>query len=244
MADASRRSPVWPLLTGIGVLAGARVALGWPRRRPPRFPARTIAVSGRGEIHIAPDEVYLSLGVRVTAPTAQAASREAANTMTAIIAALQARGVPASAIQTTQFSLTPEMQSSPEGRLRRTGHTVSNVAQARVTALDTVGLVIDDALNAGGDAVTVNHILFASSGLAAAQNRARTLALEDARTQADLIARAMGVTLGEVQTIRTAETGGGPPTMMRARMASLAATPIEVGELAVTAAVEVVFAIK
>lgn len=209
---------------------------------------RTLTIIGVGMVRVAPDVARLQLGVRLNAPTAVAASQQAAQAMTAIIDAVRAQGIAESDIQTGHFSISPEYFHSGDGPPKRTGHAASNMAQVTIRALDTVGVVIDAVLAAGGEHMQIDGLNFMLSEPATAQTQARVLALADARTQAGQIAHEMDVTLGKPLRIRSGNQPG-RPHFQQARMASIAfmATqehPIEAGEMEITDQVEVVFAIR
>src|SRR3954449_13019354 len=68
---------------------------------------RTITVQGSGIVLTVPDEAQFSFGVSVTGSTAKAALTANARRMNTLIAALKRAGIPSSAIQTAELSLTP-----------------------------------------------------------------------------------------------------------------------------------------
>lgn len=211
---------------------------------------RTMTVVGSGTMRVAPDVARLQLGVQLTAPTAVAASQQASQAMTAIIAALQAQQLAENDIQTGHFAITQEFFHSGDAPPRRTGYTASNMAQVTIRALDTVGVVIDAVLGAGGEQVQINGLSFFLSDPTATQAlaQARTLALADARMQAAQIAHEMGVTLGKPRQIRTGKPASRPnfqpPGMSFLTAMPSTIHPIEAGQMEITDQVEVVFAIN
>src|SRR5437660_291602 len=68
-------------------------------------PAHTIAVSGHGDVSVAPDMALITLGVQTRAEDAATASSNNASRMNAVIAAVEAQGVAADHIQTTNLSI-------------------------------------------------------------------------------------------------------------------------------------------
>lgn len=209
---------------------------------------RTLTIVGVGMVRVAPDVARLQLGVRLNAPTAFAVSQQAAQAMGAIIDALRAQGIAESDIQTGHFAIAPEYFHGGEGPPQRTSHAASNMAQVTIRALDTVGVVIDAVLAAGGEHVQIDSLNFLLSEPAPTQVQARALALADARTQAGQIAHEMDVTLGKPLRIRSGNQPG-RPRFQQARMAAAASSagqmhPIEAGEMEITDQVEVVFAIR
>ena len=222
---------------------GVALARRLPRRRRKWQPQRSIQVVGRGTAAIAPDVAVVQLGVRVVAPTAQEATSRAAEALTAMLAVLRQGGVADRDIQTGYVNISPEYQHGPEGQ-RRTGNSATNTVQVRVRSLEKTGALLDAIVAAGGDAVIVNGVQLEASDPQAARAEAQRLALLDARAQAEQMARVMGVWVGEVLRIGQGDDAR-PGPLRGARMAMMAApvTPIEAGELQVTANVKVIFAI-
>lgn len=65
-------------------------------------------------------------------------------------------------VQTTSFNIWPEYQYQEDGIRTNDriliGYGVSNTASIKVRDLDKVGAIIDDVVNAGGDATRINGI--------------------------------------------------------------------------------------
>ena len=95
---------------------------------------------------------------------------------------------------------------------------------------------------AAGDAIRINGLSFGIGDTAKAQGRARELAVGDARTQAEQLAKAAGVKLGALRTIRTsAEPVVGPQQFNTEAAVAKASVPIEAGSLEVSASVQLVY---
>ena len=126
-----------------------------------------IWVTGEGTIALEPDLALLNLGVEATAGTVAEARGEAASAMDAIVAALKAQGVEDRDIQTRFFNISPryEYQEVLEEGFRRgkqvlVGYVVNNSASVKIRDLDSVGRVIDEVADAGGDVTRINGISF------------------------------------------------------------------------------------
>lgn len=212
-------------------------------------PTRTIAVTGHGKVSVTPDEAHIQIGVQAMATTAREASASANQAMNEVLTALKSSGVAEQAIQTGYFSIRPEFEHN-DGRQRRIGHAAANTVNVTITALDTLGAILDAVVDAGGDNILINNVAFAASEPVARQahTNARQAALIDARKQAELIAQTMGITLGAVLTITTSNSTGIQPMQRGAQRMYAGAfnsgpAPIQVGEMDVTDSVQVVFAI-
>mgnify|MGYP000965605850 CR=1 FL=1 len=98
---------------------------------------------------------------------------------------------------------------------------------------------IDAAMAAG--ATAVNGLQFGSSQIGKARYDALALAVVDAKTRAEAMARALGLKLGRVVWLSDSSSYSPPMPMMRTMaapmMESAAPTPIEAGQLDVSASV-------
>jgi uncharacterized protein len=206
---------------------------------------RRITVTGEGSVEAVPDLATVTAGVETQAPTASEALTANSVAMTAVFGVLEAAGIAREDVQTSQISLNPvwnHRPSAPDAPPQVTGYSASNLVTVRVRDIARLGAVLDAMGQAGAN--RIQGIGFAMSEPREQQDRARTLAVEDARAKAELLARTAGVTLGEVVSI--AEAGRmGPPIMMRAAAEDMAmAAPIAEGQVTLEARVDMVFAIE
>ena len=117
----------------------------------------------------------------------------------AVIDALVAAGVDAKDIQTTNFSIYPQERYSPTGELLGKYFAVDNTVYVKVRDLESLGGLLDAAVQAGAN--TVYGISFDIENKDAAMEQGRKEAIENARKQAEQLAAAAGVTLGPVYSI-------------------------------------------
>ena len=200
--------------------------------------AATIQVTGSGMATVAPDLAVVTLGVTVQAPTAGEAMSQNATRQQAVIAALQDRGVEARDIQTSGLSLSPMQDYSREGQPPRiTGYQAGNVVTVRVRDLQQMGATIDAIVAAGAN--EVQGISFQRNDPAETEAEARRRAVANARDRAEVIAAAAGQRLGRLIAISDTAQGAAPPEpmMMRAMAAGKDSTPVQAGELSVSAEV-------
>lgn len=207
---------------------------------------QSIRVTGTGEARAQPDQAIADFGVETQAVTAQAAAAENAQRMERVIAALVRAGVPRDRIETRDYNVFPDYDPQPrpdaaEPRVR--GYRVMNTVMVTMDDITRVGAVIDAALAAGAN--RVNGVRFGLRDPQAFRQRAIDDAVRRARADAEALAAALGVTLGQVREAYTADVGMPQPVMMqRMEMADAAAsTPISPGEQTVRATVIIVYAI-
>jgi len=196
-----------------------------------------VVTTGSGEVQLSPDRATVMLGVQSRAITVAQATADNARRQRAIIDTLRALGLGSDQIATVNFSVSPEMQYPPNQTPKLTGYVVNNTVRASLRRIEDVGKVIDAALAKGAN--EVSGIEFTSSRADSARRAAIAEAVAHARADADVMAKAAGGSLGQllelasgVEPIRPFEV-----TMARARVAGATPTPIEPGQLTVSATV-------
>jgi len=202
-----------------------------------------ISVTGTGEATLVPDVMTVDVGVSVRAESVAAAAESSRAHAMALIDSLAASGVERVDIATTNYSVSPEYDYQ-DGVQRLLGFRVSNDLTVTLRDLERSGSVIDAAVAAAGDAVTVNRVVFSSSDEQPARHRAREAAWADAIARAEHLAELAGRGLGPaVSVVETPRNAPGPRPM--ARMAAVAeATPIEGGSVNVAVSLEVRFVLQ
>jgi uncharacterized protein len=204
-----------------------------------QVPSRTITMSGHGEVRAAPDMVTLSAGVTSEAPSAAAALAANSSRMQAVFAALKKLGIADKEMQTSNFSVSPQMSGQP---VRLTGYQVNNQVRAQLNDVGKLGAALDALVTAGAN--QMNGIDFAIKNPAPLLAEARASAVADAKAKAEIFAKAAGVSLGPILSI--SESGGyvqplaGRPMMMMAAKAA----PVAAGEESVTAEISIIWEIR
>jgi uncharacterized protein YggE len=213
---------------------------------PAASPDHTISVTGTGRVTLAPDVADLRLGVSISRPTVKAARADAANAMTAVIAALKKLGIADADIQTSGINLQPQYDYSNNTTPRVTGYTFSNGVAVTVRKLELLGDAIDGSLAAG--ATSLDSVSFRVDDETKAEAQARTAAMADAKAKADALAGAARVNITGVASI--AETVTPIPYPVYYGMAAGAAapdkavsTPVQAGTNDVSVTVSVVYLI-
>lgn len=203
----------------------------------------TIMVSGTGRVAVQPDVADLRLGVAISRPTVDAARSDAARTMDAILAAVDAAGVPRRDVRTSLLSVQPRYDYRDGKAPTLTGYELANVVEVTVRDLGKLGATIDGTLAAG--ATSMDSLSFRLDDPAPAEREARVLAMGAARSRADVLAEAAGLSIVGVSDI----IEGGPtrppmPFPKTERMAMATAdvsTPVEAGSLEVAVSVTVTY---
>jgi len=209
----------------------------------------TITVVGIGKERGAPDTVELRIAVEQNAPTAQAASQQAAKAATQVVETLRKQVGPEGRVDTAGYQLNPNYRSDPQTPARHgaeiVSYTAMNMLAVRTPKLDSVGALIDAAIKAG--AARVDSLAFTVADPAPMQARALRAAGADAAAQASAIAESLKVTLRGVLEASTDSVERPIPqrfaTAMMRGEAAMASTPIDPGEVTSEARLRVTYAI-
>jgi uncharacterized protein len=227
-------------LVALSLRPTSTIAATDPQAQPP---AHTITVTAAGTTTIVPDVVRVSLGINASRSTVEAARAQAAKVMSAIVAAAKKLGVDGKNIQTANVSLYPQYASGSQSRI--VGYTMSEEVTITVRDVDKAGSIVDAATSAGAN--TVDGLVFDVADPANARDAARVAAIGVARTRAEAMARAAGVSLGGVVSISDVSVSSPvpyPATYGAALRAADAATPVLPGTQDLDAQVTVVFEIR
>ena len=196
------------------------LAAGWLRDEGHASPAgpapvpgesgevRTITGTGTGRVRGKPDTLTVDIGVDTRGGSAEEALARNNERAARAIEALEQAGVPGDDLQTSQLSISPVFDDDGE---RIVAYEVSNAVTATLHDLDKAGAVIDSAADAAGDDVRVNGVWFSIEDTNELVATARVDAVQRARTQAEQLATAAGVTLGAVVSIEETSAPAGPP---------------------------------
>lgn len=191
---------------------------------------RFVEVTGEGSVSAAPDFARLTLGVTTADKDARRAMAENAQTANAVVALIKAEGVAPADIQTSGLSISPVYaQPTPAqaGAPSIAGYSVSNNVTVTARDISRLGTLLDKAVGAGAN--TVYGIAFGQNDPSALLDKARPLAVADAKRKADIYANAAGARVGRLMQLT--EEGGPQPVALAARAyAKNAPTPVEAGE--------------
>ena len=200
---------------------------------------RWVEVSGEGSVSAAPDFAQVTLGVTSTGKNAGEALAANAKAANALVSLIKAERIAPADIQTSEVSISPMFSQPSPGQASPaaiTGYSVSNSVAVTVRDIARLGALIDKAVAAGANSVYA--IGFGHNDPSALLDKARPLALADARRKAEIYADAGGARIGRLMVL-TEEVGPQPPVAFsRAYAAGAAApTPIEAGEEKLTVTV-------
>ena len=220
-------------------------------------PGPVLTVTGRGEISAAPDLAEARFGAVAQAKEASAAQAQVNEIVNRIIERLTELGIDEEDIQTARISVYPvyddrrpprpmagEGDGGDDGP-QITGYRASNTVRVEVSDLSRVGDLIDAAIQAGAN--SVEGVSFELRDNTAAKRQALQEAVKKAEQEAQAVAEALGLELGPVTDVRVGQTDSvypQPVHFARAAMAESAATPVQPGQVQVTAEVTVQYRLQ
>lgn len=194
---------------------------------------RSISINGEASVSARPDVAYVNIGVESTGKVARDVLTANSKATSDVLAALKDSGIDPKDLQTSGFSVQPNVQrpqnsslsSSDEGPAI-SGYNVSNTVNVTLHDLPKLGDVLDKAVTAGAN--SIDGIQFEVSNQSVLLDDARQAALADAKRKAEIYAKASGLKLGKLVELseNAGPIGGG---IYRAKMAE-ASVPIESGQ--------------
>ena len=209
---------------------------------------RTLAVTGVGEIEIAPDHAILSVSTSCVAKTSSAARDECAVTMTAIFNELAKREVPQENIKTTNFRIS-EKTVWKDGRSERIGFEVSNSLSVRLDDFSIISELLDKLVGVAGDTIRINGFRYDADRQNEHALTAYSKAIEQAKAKAESLSLSSGVSLGDILSINTGAQTATPllktgVAMMEAADMGSAETPLTPGVQTISKTVVIVWEIE
>jgi len=236
-----RQKWLWIVLAVLGAVAVAGCAPG----QAASTGTETISVTGYGEARGNPDIATLNLGVNVVNSSIDTAVEESNEAVARLTAALTGMGILGVDIQTTNFNVWREDIYSPEtgqvtGEFR---YHVDSSLTVNVREITKASEVLKVGLQNGANNIYGPSFAIDNTDVLAAQARAGAVA--DARARAEQVAAELGLTLGEVMSVK--EVSGGPVFAYFAAAGQGGGggegPPISEGSLTVNIQLEVSFAI-
>lgn len=236
----------------IFVIASLLSACGSSQALNPNQQYRSLFINGTGTTDISPDIAYVNIGVHSEAASAVTAVSMNNTSSQKVMDALTGLGVLAGDLRTSNFSIGTLIKTDPQtGAVTGTVYAVDNNIIVTVRDLAKLGDLLDKSIQAGAN--NINNVQFDLSDNTAALKSARADAMKDAVKQAQEIAKAAGISLGAIQNISYYESVpvfSGPSSYMDygkgggAGPRASVSVPVNPGQITITAAVTITYAIK
>lgn len=231
------------MLAGVSVIASAAATKTTPASQTSTAPA-TITVVGSADENVRPDSAVVSAGVSSQGKTAVKAEQLNNQEMNRLMTALKQDQIPASDIQTQWFNLSPDYgKPSTNGQQPVVGFTTTNTISVTVKNLAKVGEIVDLLVKSGAN--QINNVNYMVTNPSKIQQSLYSLALDNARKQAQSIAGKLGVTITGVQSVdATQQSGVILPIFATAKSSQAASAVLSPGTQDISASLTVVYTIN
>jgi len=210
-----------------------------------------IHATGTGNVIGTPDRAQVTFSVATENPDVKLAQQDNALRMATVIDALAAAGIPRDALKTTGYTIYPvyeEYKSIIDQKVRT--YRVTNTLTVTLHEVNRTGDVIDVAVANGINQANSIQFLLSDEQSRELRTEALKKAVARARADADTVAGALGTSITGVQSADI--SGGYSPVLFEnyqyqegnAMMKSAAPTPIQPGDITVSAQVSITCLIR
>jgi len=196
----------------------------------------TIEVTGKATIMVMPNMATVSFAVETSAKTAKQAAGENAKKSNKLLNGLKEITAKEVKIKTSGFNLTPIYDK--DSRLRPKGYWARNSVLLETKSIDKLGTFIDEASRVGVS--RIGSLTFSTDRDEELRKEAAVKAVQQAKTIAEDLAKAAGLTIKKITKISYSPGGPVRPYRMEA-MAAAVRTPIEAGEISIEESGHLVF---
>ncbi|CAN5898413.1 hypothetical protein BH11VER1_BH11VER1_29320 [soil metagenome] len=213
-----------------------------------------ITVTGSSEVKVAPDEIYLNVGVETRHETLEEAKRENDERITKALVFIRGSGVKDKEVQTDFLSVEP-VYDRDVSRTKPTFYLIRKSIEIRFTKIPGFEAFVTGLLSNG--VTTIHGIDFRTTEMRKHRDTARAMAVRAACEKADALTAELGVKRGKVCNISTNDWSGSSSwgrsgaNIMQNSVQSFnnvqeadPSSTLSVGQISVTASVNVSFALE
>jgi len=168
-------------------------------------PPPMISVSGSAEVKVAPDEIFLRVGVETRHENLESAKKQNDERVSKALAFLKASEVKGKDVQTDFISIEPNYDNDIS-RTKPVTYIVRKSIEVKMDRVERFEGILTGLLTNGVN--NVHGIEFRTSELRKHRDAARAMAVRAAKEKADALAAELGVKRGRVYNINANEGGG------------------------------------
>ena len=211
---------------------------------------KVIHSTGSGNVIGTPDRAQVTFAVETENPDVKVAQQANAVQMTKVINALVTAGLPKDALKTTGYNIYPvyDDYSKPLLEQKIRAYRVTNTLTVTLHDVNRTGEVIDIAVANGINQASSIQFMLSDEQSQVLRTEALKKAVSRARADADTVAGALGTVILDVQSVDI--SGGYAPVLFEnynapdATTKSAATTPVQPGDVTVTAQVSITYTIR
>lgn len=199
-----------------------------------------VTVNGSATVKVKPDIAFINVGVESFSDDAQKAQTENKDIMDKVISEIKGLGIKEEDMKTINYNIYKTVKGYEKDN-RTEGYNVRNVVEVTIRDTNKVGKVIDKASKSGAN--NIGNIRFGITDEESYYNEALKIAMGNASNKAEAILSTFDANIGKPYSVE--ENGFSSPVIYRdsikykSVMEDQAQTPVEEGELEITARVVV-----
>jgi uncharacterized protein YggE len=213
----------------------------------PEFQSQ-LPVNGKGEVMAVPDIASFTFSIVESGKDVGEAQTKATAKNNDIIDYLKGKNIESRDIKTTSYNINPKYEYNPtSGKQSLVGYEINQSVTVKVRKASDAGEILSQVGTRGVS--YVSGLTFTVDDEDSLKRQARDLAIEDAKEQAKILAKKLGVNLGDIVSYYEMESPSYPMPMYDSyagnSMVKQAIAPtIEVGEQKIVVNVSVSFEIE
>ncbi len=200
------------------ILSGLLAALAIPTGSALAEDGRpgVVRVDGQGQVTAQPDMARVTLGVEARRPVLAEARTTVTAAVDRLLALTRELGIDPKYVNATGLQVRPDYTWNEQARKQELqGYVVSRQVDVELRNLDKLGTLMERAVSVGANQVGGPSL--DSTRRKELERQAMALAVQDARLNAEILARAAGAELGAVRTLNASSA---PPQVPMYRMAA------------------------
>ncbi|MEK7091543.1 MAG: SIMPL domain-containing protein, partial [Patescibacteria group bacterium] len=157
-------------------------------------------VTGEGKVTVVPDTAIFSVGITTSSPSIQTAQSQSNAVINKIAKQLKDLGIKENDIKTVNYSIYPQYDYQQGNKI--SGYQINISLSVTVRQLDKINQALDLATQSGANTIGGIQLTVDDTKQKQLFQQARELAVKDAKTKAESLANAAGITLGKIVNIQ------------------------------------------
>lgn len=158
-------------------------------------------VTGTGKVTVVPDTAIINTGITSFSTTVSLAQSQSNSIINKISDSLKKLGISEIDIKTSNYSIYPQYDYS-KGSMHISGYTVSAFLDVTIRNLDKLNEAIDVSTSNGANTISGIQLTVDEDKRKQLEVSARDIAIKGAKSKAEGLARAAGISLGRIVNVQ------------------------------------------
>jgi len=156
----------------------------------------TINVSGEGSVYTKPDIVVVNLSVVTEGANIESVQEQNTKNTNNVIDFLKDFGVNEKDIKTKEYRLYPKYNYEDRNIPQIIGYEINQTIEAKIRDMEKIGEILEKSVSAGVN--QINSLSFKVDNDEEFKNQARSLAVDNAKEKAKILASELGIKLNKI----------------------------------------------